>query len=112
MKRSIRRTRQVAEDLIGIYLRIHEHSPQAAERVLTVLERNIRALLDSPGVGRQWESPDPRLEGMRVAVVTPYRNYLMFFRAKPGGIDLFRVIHGAQELDRIVDEIDADFQDE
>ncbi len=112
MRRKIRRTRQVADDLIAIYLHIHEHSPQGADHVLVVLERNIRSLLDTPGAGRRWDSPDPRLEGMRVAVVTPYRNYLIFFRATPGGIEVFRVIHGAQELERIVDEIDLDFADE
>lgn len=112
MTRRIRRTRQVADDLIGIYLHIHDRSPQAAERVLEVLERNIRALADMPGVGRLWNSPDPELDGMRVAVVTPYRNYLVFFRATPSAIEVFRVVHGAQELDRIVDEIQIEFEDE
>jgi toxin ParE1/3/4 len=111
-KRRIRRTRQVADDLIGIYLFIHRRSPQGAERVLSVLERNIRSLADTPGVGRLWDTPDPRLEGMRVAVVTPYRNYLIFFRPAPDAIEVFRVVHGAQELDRIVDEIDVEFEEE
>jgi toxin ParE1/3/4 len=109
MKRQVRRTRQVRDDLISIYLYIHEHSPAAAEKVLTVMERNIRSLLDTPGVGRRWNSPDPRLDGMRVAVITPYRNYLIFYRPTSGGIDVFRVVHGARELDRIVDEIEIDF---
>src|SRR5689334_1301356 len=108
MKRQIRRTRQVRDDLIAIYLHIHQRSPSAAEKVLTVLQRNINSLLDTPGIGRPWESPDPRLEGMRVCVVSPYRNYLIFFRPTSTGIDVFRVIHGARELDRIIDEIDID----
>jgi toxin ParE1/3/4 len=111
-KRRIRRTRQVADDLIGIYLFIHRRSPQAAERVLSVLERNVRSLADTPGVGRVWDSPDPRLEGMRVTVVTPSRNYLIFFRPTPDAIEVFRIVHGAQELDRIVDEIEIDFEGE
>lgn len=111
MKRRVRRTRQVREDLIAIYVYIHEQSSQSAEKVLTALERSISSLLDTPKIGRPWDSPDPRLEGMRVAVSTPYRNYLIFFRPVPNGIEVFRVIHGAQELDRIVDEIDIDFED-
>lgn len=111
MKRRVRRTRQVREDLIAIYVYIHEQSSQSAEKVLTALERSISSLLDTPKIGRPWDSPDPRLERMRVAVSTPYRNYLIFFRPVPNGIEVFRVIHGAQELDRIVDEIDIDFED-
>jgi toxin ParE1/3/4 len=111
-KRRIRRTRQVADDLIGIYLFIHRRGPQGAERVLSVLERNIRSLADMPGVGRLWDTPDPRLEGMRVTVVTPFRNYLIFFRPTPDAIEVFRVVQGSQELDRIVDEIDVQFEDD
>jgi plasmid stabilization system protein ParE len=81
MRRGIRRTRQVADDIIAIYRFIRARSPQGAERVFDAIERSIRSLPDTPGIGRRWHSPDPRLNGMRVAVVTPYRNYLIFFRA-------------------------------
>jgi toxin ParE1/3/4 len=111
MKRRVRRNRQVREDLIAIYVHIHRRSPQGAEKVLDALERSITSLLDTPKIGRLWESPDPRLEGLRVAVSTPYRNYLIFFRPVAYGIEVFRVIHGAQELARIVDEIQIDFED-
>jgi toxin ParE1/3/4 len=65
-----------------------------------------------PGVGRYWNSPDPRLDGMRVTTVTPYRNFLIFFRKVPGGIEVFRVVHGARELESIVDEIQLEFGEE
>jgi toxin ParE1/3/4 len=109
MTRRIRRTRQVEFDLIGIYAYIHPRSPAAAERVLYALQKFIRSLPDMPGVGTLWHSPDPRLEEMHVAVVKPYRNYLVFLRTTKDGIDIFRVIHGARELDRVVDEIELDF---
>jgi toxin ParE1/3/4 len=112
MPRQIRRTRQLRQDLIDIYHYIHERNPQAAEKVLSAIERNIKSLLVTPLVGTLWNSQDPRLEGMRVTVVTPYRNYLIFFRPSNTGIDVYRVIHGARELERIVDEIDIEYEDE
>ena len=112
MNRRIRRTRQVEFDLIGIYAYIHPRSPAGAERVFNALERFIRSLLGMPGVGTLWQSSDPRLEGMRVAVVKPYRNYLVFYRPTDDGIEVFRVVHGARQLDRIIDEIELDFGDE
>jgi len=111
MSRGIRRNRRFRQDLIDIYAYIHERSPQAAERVLNAIERYTQLLLDMPGIGRRWASPDPRLEGMRLAVVTPYCNYLIFFRPTRDGIEVLRVVHGARELQNIIDEIEADLDE-
>jgi len=109
--RPIRRTKQVRQDLIDIYAYIHARSPQAAEKVFDAIERSIRALPDIAGAGRLWNSTDPRLQGMRVTVVTPYRNYLIFFRPTPDVVEVYRVVHGARELEAIVDEIELDFEE-
>jgi len=110
MRKRIRRTKQLRQDIIAIYSYIHARSPDAAERVFDAIERSIKALLRMPGVGRRWYSPDPRLERLRVTVVLPYRNYLIFFRPVPDGVEAYRVVHGARELDQIVDEIDVEFE--
>ena len=62
MKRRIRRNRQVRSDLVSIYTYLHERSPAAAEKVLDGIERHVRSLLDTPGIGTLWNSPDPRLK--------------------------------------------------
>ena len=48
---------------------------------------------------------------MRVTIVLPYRNFLIFFRENGSVVEVFRVVHGAQELERIVDEIQIDFDE-
>jgi toxin ParE1/3/4 len=111
MKRQIRRTIQVRRDIIDIYGYIYERSPQAAESVFDAIEQSIVALADMPGVGRRWNSPDPRLEGMRITPVTRYRNYIIFFRLGDDAVEIYRIVHGARELARIVDEIDLDFEE-
>jgi len=105
----IRRTAQVRQDIIDLYGYIHERSPQAAERVFDAIEASVQALLDTPVVGQLWNAPDLRLQGMRFTTVNRYRNFLVFFRPTSTGVDVFRVIHGTRELERIVDEIDFDF---
>jgi toxin ParE1/3/4 len=112
MRKRIRRTRQFRDDLIDIYGYIHRRSPAAAERLFDAIEKSVKQLAAMPGAGRLWFSSDKRLEGMRVTVITPYRNYLVFFRDAGDAIEVFRVIHGARELEQIVDEIQLDFQDE
>ena len=112
MSRQIRRHPRVRDDLIEIYRFIHERSPRSADKVYDAIENSIRALLDMPGVGTLWQTSDDRLAGLRVTPCTPYRNFLMFFRAVSDGIELYRVVHGAQELGRIVDDIERDLEDE
>jgi plasmid stabilization system protein ParE len=112
MKRRIRRTRQVRDDIITIYRYLYDRSKQAADKVFVALRRSIEGLLDTPGIGRLWDSPDPRLQGMRMTTVRPYRNYLILFRATPGGVEVFRVVHAARALQPLVDEIVIEFEDE
>jgi toxin ParE1/3/4 len=50
-------------------------------------------------VGRAWESPDPRLAGVRVyPLPRRFRNYLVFYRPIAGGIEVLTVLHGARDL--------------
>lgn len=112
MKRRLRRTKQVRDDLIEIYGFLYERSPHAAERVFDAIEAAIRALQEKPSIGRQWASFDPRLAGMRVLVVTKYPSYLVFFRLSGRDIEVYRVLHGARELQQLIDEIELDFEDE
>lgn len=112
MRRVIRRTTQVRQDIIEICRYIRHQNPRAADAVFNAIERSIKSLMDVPGVGRYWNSPDPRLDGMRFTTVRPFRNYLIFFRADSNGIEVFRVIHGARALEPLIDEIQLDFDDE
>ena len=112
MSRVIRRTKQLREDIIDIYAYIHQRSPLAAEKVFKAIHKSITALGTTPGVGRYWNSPDPRLDGLKVTTVRPHRNYLIFFRASATAVEVLRVVHGARDLQPLVDEIELDFDDE
>ncbi len=35
--------------------------------------------------------------------VSRFRNYLIFYVPVPGGIDVFRVLHGARDLGEVLD---------
>ena len=111
MSRGIRRAARVRQDLVDIYTYIHGRSPGAAEKVLHSIEANIRSLSDSPGIGRYWASSDPRFQGVRIAVVRPYRNYLIFFRLVDDTVEIYRVVHGARELEPLMDDLDPELDE-
>jgi toxin ParE1/3/4 len=110
VKRIIRRTKQLGQDVIESCQYIRERNPEAAARVFDAIEASIRGLVDTPGIGTVWNAQDPRLNGMRVATIKPFRNYLIFFRATDETIEVFRLVHGARDLGPVVDEIDFEFE--
>jgi len=87
-------------------------SLDAALRFLAAAEETMRALAAMPRQGAPWVSPDPRLADVRRHPVRGFGNYLIFYRPVAGGIDVLRVLHGAQDIpsvlaDELADEADA-----
>lgn len=109
MKLLARRSPQFRSDLLELYAFVHQRSPQGAELLLDAVERTVSLLCEHPGSGRAWLSPDPMLAGMRVMLAMPYRNYLVFYRAYATYIEFYRVVHGARDLEQVMDELDLSF---
>jgi toxin ParE1/3/4 len=102
MIRKIRRTKQARRDLIAIYNYIYPQNPSAADRVFDAIETTIRGLSWFPGTGTAWESDEPELQGLRYTPVSGYRNYLVFFRVAGRFVEIFRIVHGAQDLRKLI----------
>jgi toxin ParE1/3/4 len=74
---------------------------------VAAVETTARQLARMPGMGTPWESDKPGLAGMRFFPVTKFRNHLLFYRPIESGIELVRVLHGARDLDALLDEDEA-----
>jgi len=55
-------------------------------------------------MGKTREVRNPRLSGLRQWRVKGFESYLIFYRPIPEGIEVLRVLHGARDIDRILDE--------
>jgi toxin ParE1/3/4 len=55
-------------------------------------------------MGRQRETTNPNLADLRQWPVPGFEKYLIFYRPAEDGIDVVRVLHGARDLDAILDE--------
>ena len=100
----IARTVAARQDLIEHYLFIGRDDPDAAERFLDGAERTFKRLSGMPRSGRAWRSTNPRLAGLRLAVIADFPNYLVFYRPEDKGITVVRVLHGARDIERVLDE--------
>jgi len=86
--------RQAAiDDLDAIYDYIAEDNPVRAASFAEELTAKAKLLSENPNVG---EAKLPALPSVRVF---PHKNYLFLFKplTDPKGIELLRIIHGAQD---------------
>jgi toxin ParE1/3/4 len=96
-------------DLIEHYSYIARDKVAPAERFLRVAEAAFELLARMPTIGTAWESPNPRLVGVRVyPLPRGYRNYLVFYRPIEDGVEVLTVLHGARDLGSALGEWDDD----
>jgi toxin ParE1/3/4 len=92
-------------DLLEHYVYIGEDNLDAADRFLTAAEVAFEKLASMPHIGRSWQSEAPRLENVRVWPISNWK-YLVFYEPVESGIDVIRVLHGAQDVAAIIEAED------
>ena len=80
------------EDVHEIACYIARDNMDAALRWIDTIDEKLRLLAEFPGIGMQREELAPQLRSL------PVGNYLIFYRAIEGGIEVARVLHGARHL--------------
>ena len=73
-------------------------------RFFDAAHETFRALLDTPGMGRARPVGNPRIADVRQWAVSGFGKHLIFYRVTPTGINVIRVLHGAKDIDRVLDE--------
>jgi toxin ParE1/3/4 len=101
-RRTVTKKPRTKADLLDHYVYIGEENLDAADRFLASAEAAFEKLASMPRMGRIWQSEEPRLDAMRVWPI-PGWNYLVFYRPVEGGIDVIRVLHGAQDVAAIIE---------
>lgn len=81
-----------------------EESPRLALRFLAAAAVTFRRLAGMPGIGSPRQFQNPRLAGVRQWRVQGFPNHLVFYRETDDGIEIVRVLHGARDIDRILEE--------
>src|ERR1043166_4071985 len=95
--RKARLSDQAKEDLIGLWEYIAQDNPAAADRLIQKLVAQYKSLAEFPGMGQSREELRPDLRSFSVG------NYLILYHPIPEGIAVFRIIHGARDLERLLE---------
>ena len=83
---------------------IAEDNLDAAERFLVAAEETFQLLGRMPGIGKLCRFSNPQLSAIRQYPVKGFKNYLIFYRATDSEVEVLRVLHGARDLEAILDE--------
>lgn len=99
MPRRIELSRAALADFDEIYDYIAHESSRAAARVLRSLDESIQLLSDQPKIGKVFSHRRHRLR------LLTHGDYLIFYRERPGIVEIVRVIHGRRNIPDILDEL-------
>ena len=92
-------------DLVAAYRHYaREAGVRVADRYFAQVETTFARLARMPGMGTRYEPDEPLYADLRYFPVSRFRNYLVFYRPVPGGIEVFRVLHGARDIHGILAE--------
>jgi toxin ParE1/3/4 len=104
------------QDLTGIFRHYaREVGLRVADRFFAAAEATFTRLAHMPGMGTRYAPDEPLFADLRYFPVSRFRNYLVFYRPIPGGIEVLRVLHGARDIHGILAEefgIEADACDD
>jgi toxin ParE1/3/4 len=78
-------------------------SREAGRRFYDAAQQAFWQLACMPGLGSLQDFQDPRLAGLRCGLVPGYKRYLIFYRPIPDGIEVLRVLHGARDVQGILE---------
>ena len=98
MKSRVLKTPKAGQDLLGHYVYIGEHNPAVADRLLEAAENAFLLLARFPLMGRAWNSPSPRLAGVRSWTIPKFKNYRIFYRPIADGIEVLHIFHAARDI--------------
>lgn len=101
-RRIVKRPR-VYQDLDEQAAYLQQESPRVAIRFLEAADAALATLADTPTMGRVYDPDNPRLAAVRVFRIAGFP-HLIFYRPLDDGIEVLRVLHGARDIDRVLQD--------
>ena len=93
---------QAWNDLKELGAFIAKDNPAAATEVVRQLRLSCEQLSRMPQLGRIIRKIKT-IQELRMWLSPAFRNYLIFYRELPDGVEIVRVLHGARDINRILE---------
>jgi toxin ParE1/3/4 len=96
--------RKALRDVLEIFVYIGEDNLDAADRFLAAYDADLKRLAMIPHIGRLREFHNPKLINLRSWPISGFENFLLFYRPTDAEVQILRVIHGARDIERALNE--------
>lgn len=97
-------TPQANQDLEKHFEYIAAQDMDAALRFFDAVRETFSQLAKNPNIGRVYEIPNPRLQGLRKWQVKRFDKYLVFYQHSESILEVIRLIHGSRDIPSIFAE--------
>lgn len=87
------------EDIEDIIVYVGEYNIDSAKKIVNELKQKFHLLAENPKLGTLKDKYVIDLRSF------PHKNYVIFYFPIENGIEIYRVIHGAMNIDNLFDEI-------
>jgi toxin ParE1/3/4 len=101
MTNHVSRKPEVRRDLVELAEYISHDNLDAALRLLDAAERTFRFLAANREAGQLCHFSASESDGVRVWPIEGFRNYLVFYRPTDEGVEIWRVLHGARDIESL-----------
>jgi toxin ParE1/3/4 len=80
-----------------------EASLETALRFYDAAASTFEEIAHVPDLGERRPTANQRLEGLRVRRIQGFEKHLIFYRPVADGIEIVRGLHGARDIDRLLE---------
>jgi toxin ParE1/3/4 len=94
----------VPADLSAIWEFIALDDIDAADRFLDAAQELFRLLAEHPELGPLWPAKSSKLKGLRYLPVRRFEKFLIFYKPRENGVNIYHVIHGSRDVQKLLDE--------
>ncbi|GAP94081.1 type II toxin-antitoxin system RelE/ParE family toxin [Leptolyngbya sp. NIES-2104] len=83
-----------------------ENDPSAAMRFFDAARQTFANLARTPGIGKIYRAGEDETQNIRRWAVKGFKSHLIFYRFDHEVVEIIRVLHGAQDIERILEDSD------
>jgi toxin ParE1/3/4 len=103
MKRQVILDPEADRDIEDEFHYLADRNIDAALRFLKATEDTFDDLAEMPGMGSARRFKNPKLVGVRMWPIKDFPSYLAFYHTTDESIRVLRVLHGARNIEKILD---------
>jgi toxin ParE1/3/4 len=81
---------------------IRKNSPISSLRFFHAVQKTAQLLLQFPKLGSLYDEQNPEFADVRWFNVSRFKKFLIFYKETDDGIEVFRLLHSAQDIPRIL----------